>query len=66
MKLNDSSLITFGKYKGRRLMDIPPDYLMWLYNDVEGHWFNSSSNDVREYINKNLETIKDKLKYDKK
>ena len=28
-------IMTFGKYKGKALKELPDDYLMWLYNESD-------------------------------
>ncbi len=32
-KLTDTSAMPYGKYKGRRMQDVPADYLLWLYDN---------------------------------
>jgi uncharacterized protein (DUF3820 family) len=34
MKITSSTRISFGKYKGRKLRDIPPTYLNWMINHM--------------------------------
>lgn len=31
----DTDQITFGKYKGELLQDVPPYYLRWLWNEAD-------------------------------
>lgn len=43
----DQSLMPWGKYKGHKMANVPPDYLLWLLeNDKCG-------GRVKEYIEKN-------------
>lgn len=34
-KVKDDTVITFGKYKGMRMIDIPDEYFIWLYKNIE-------------------------------
>jgi uncharacterized protein (DUF3820 family) len=49
--MHDSSLMPFGKYKGRRLIDVPAPYFLWLHHKGCQH------EGVRQYINSNLDAI---------
>jgi len=35
IELTDSDIITFGKYKGKKLSELPNDYVDWLKNEIE-------------------------------
>ena len=35
MTYTDLDIIRFGKYKGKRLGDLPPDYLQYLFDHVK-------------------------------
>jgi len=53
--MNDESLMPFGKYKGEKMANVPPDYLIWLYeNDKCG-------GDVKKYIFDNLDVLKSEI-----
>jgi len=45
----------FGKYKGQEMADVPPDYLLWLYEN------NKCYGEVRLYILDNLNVIKSQI-----
>ena len=32
-KLTDESVLSFGKYKGKKLIDVPEEYLIWWYKE---------------------------------
>lgn len=49
--MNDQSLMPFGKYKGRKMEDVPADYLLWLRDQV------CRDNQVKEYIEENLSAL---------
>lgn len=50
--LNDESIMKYGVWKGTRLIDIPASYFLYVYEN------NKCSDEVREYIEDNLEVIK--------
>lgn len=52
--MNDSSPMPFGKYKDKKMANVPAEYLLWLfYQPWAGSW-----PDVLEYIRENLDVIK--------
>lgn len=50
--MNGESLMYFGKYKGFKLNAIPPDYLVWLYENVK------TNGSLKLYIEANLDSFK--------
>lgn len=54
--LNDGSLMPFGKYKGRKMEDVPARYLVWLYENGK------CNGPVRLYISVNMETLRLEIK----
>jgi hypothetical protein len=57
-ELTDESIMPWGKYRGRKLKDVPASYLLWLY-DVAGSPKNTwqkgammTSPDLYKYIDK--------------
>lgn len=55
-KLNDESLMPWGKYKGDKMENVPAEYLLWLYEN------DKCSGNVKEYIIDNLNVLeKEKL-----
>lgn len=61
MKLTDQSIIKFGRYKGRKLINVPPSYLLKLIENDIGepkHFIYYQLADVQLYVKENLETIK--------
>lgn len=58
--MNDSSPMPWGKHAGTQMADVPPDYLLWLYENGKAH------NDVKRYIEDNLDVIKAQIAYKKK
>jgi len=54
--MRDSDLMPFGKYFGKKMIDIPAPYLMFLLNNNCGHQA------VKAYIDGNLEILKAEVK----
>lgn len=45
----DDDIMPFGKYKGMRMIEIPDDYLIWLYKNTELH-----EGGIKAYIEENF------------
>jgi uncharacterized protein (DUF3820 family) len=54
---NDSSIIRFGAHKGKRMIDIPARYLLYLF-DQGGPTIGTDAGKVRKYIIENLSALK--------
>lgn len=52
--LTDNSIITFGKYRGQALVNVPGSYLLHLYNTPN----NGLDPALKRYIKDNLEVLK--------
>lgn len=52
--LKDDDLMPFGKHKNLRMIDVPADYLIYIYKDGE-----MIDGNVKDYIVSNLEVLKD-------
>ena len=59
-KFTDESVMTFGKYKGEKMANIPADYLLWLYENSKVY------GDVKDYIKENLDVIKSEIQLKQK
>lgn len=54
--MTDTSPMPWGQYKGKRMIDIPASYLLWLLdNDKCGR-------ELRQYIIDNKDVLKKELK----
>lgn len=57
--LTDDDEITFGKYNGSKMKDVPAGYLLWLWNN--GMWKSNTlsqrTDPVREYIVANFHAL---------
>lgn len=45
----------FGKYKDKKLKDIPPDYFIWLYENTK------VSGSLKSYIVSNLQQFRQRI-----
>lgn len=50
--LTDESIMPFGMFKGEKMANVPPHYLLWLFEN------NRCSGDVKQYIEDNMDVIK--------
>lgn len=55
--MNDESLMPWGKYKGKKMVEVPDEYLLWIYDmgKVRG--------DLLVYIYDNLKVIRSNIKF---
>jgi hypothetical protein len=42
----EQTVMRFGQYKGRKIRDIPPDYLMWMYRNCHNHFAKGSNSEI--------------------
>jgi uncharacterized protein (DUF3820 family) len=54
-KFTDESIMPYGKYKGRKMANIPGDYLIWLFEN------NKCCYHVSKYIQDNMEVLKSEI-----
>ncbi len=59
--LEDLDKMPFGKYKDTPMQDVPPSYLMWLYDNIKKTGINSSNEKVFNYIFNSMDAIKEEL-----
>lgn len=57
--MDDNSIMPYGKYKGEKMINVPSDYLLWLYEN------NKCSDEVRHYIEENMDVISVEIKRNK-
>ena len=58
-ELIDCDLMPFGIHKGKKLVDVPASYLLYLYDDDLTHA------PLREYIKDNYDVLLEELKRNK-
>lgn len=51
-KMDDNSIMPFGKHKGKKMANVPGDYLKWLYKERKAY------GKLKAYIEENLDVIK--------
>jgi len=56
----DESLMPFGKYKGEKMANVPPEYLLWLYENSNIY------GELKQYIKENMDVIKSEIDYKNK
>ena len=49
--MQDSDVITFGIHKGKKLVDVPASYLIWIYENGK------CPANLREYIKENMDVL---------
>lgn len=61
--LKDTDLVQNGKYTGKRLIDVPAHWFLWMW---EQPWFQRATFEyevrLREYIKENMEVLKKQQK----
>jgi uncharacterized protein (DUF3820 family) len=58
--MTDNDIMPFGRHKGKAMANVPPEDLLWLYEN------NKCYGAVKDYIRENLETIKAEIAYNLK
>ena len=51
--MDDNSLMPFGDHAGKKLKDVPDDYLIFLYDEESG-WIEREHPGLYDYIEENL------------
>lgn len=54
--LTDESPMPWGKHKGKKMIDVPAHYLLWLYDEMK------CSGEVLAYIKDNLDVLREEVK----
>ena len=55
--MTDESIMPFGKYKGEKMANIRPDYLLWLLEN--GNVYGK----LRQYLVENKDVFESEIKY---
>jgi len=58
--MDDNSIMPYGKYKGTKMANVPPDYLLWLYDN------DRCSGEVKIYIFDNIDVLQSEINYKNK
>ena len=59
-KMDDKSIMPFGKYKGEKMGNVPADYLIWLFEN------NKCFGDILGYIRANETNLRQEIANNKK
>jgi hypothetical protein len=51
-RMDDSTPMPFGMHKGKPLVDVPPSYLLWAYDNLR-----NMDPELRQYIDDNREAL---------
>ena len=56
--MDDNTLMPFGKHKDKKMVDVPGDYLKYMYdNDMLG-----KNLELKEYIEDNMDVLNKEIK----
>ena len=58
--MTDESTMPYGKHKGQKMANVPPDYLIWLFEN------NKCTPEVAKYIAENLDVLKAEIELKQK
>lgn len=58
--LTDDSIMWFGDYKGRKLVNVPASYLLYIYNN------NKAFGKLKDYIEDNLQVLEVEFENEKR
>ena len=50
--ITDNSSMPFGKYQGQKMANVPPEYLLWIFEN------NKCTPNVAKYIVENMDVLK--------
>jgi uncharacterized protein (DUF3820 family) len=50
--MTDNSIMPYGKHKGQKMANVPPDYLIWIFENSR------CTPELAKYIADNLDVIK--------
>jgi hypothetical protein len=57
--MTDESSMPFGKFKGKKMANVPAGYLLWLHENIE------LRDPLKTYVKENLDVIKAEVKQGK-
>lgn len=55
-EINDKSLMPFGAHKGKAMINVPADYLIYIYDNYDLH------SNLKKYIKSNMYVLKKETK----
>lgn len=54
--MTDDSLMPWGIHAGKKMVDVPASYLIWLHDN------NKCNGEVKKYIEDNMDVLKSEIK----
>lgn len=60
--LTDKDIMPFGKHAGELMQDVPAKYLLYIY---DSSMISAKYSDVRDYIEANIDVLKQQAKFEK-
>lgn len=58
--MTDESIMPIGKYKGEKLANVPPEYLLWLLEN------GNTYGELKQYLIENKEVFESEINYKNK
>jgi uncharacterized protein (DUF3820 family) len=55
-QITDTSLMPFGKYRGYKMTNVPPSYLIFIYENF------TLTDHLKEYIGNKIDSLRQKVK----
>jgi uncharacterized protein (DUF3820 family) len=52
--MTDNTIITFGKHRGKKLVDVPANWLLYAWDNFDRH---GNREELMDYIEDNLDVI---------
>lgn len=59
-EITDTTLMPFGMHKGKAMVNVPAEYLIYAYENMNLH------DNLKTYIRKNMDVLKEQVKRTKK
>lgn len=63
--LYDDSIITIGTHQGKKLEDVPAEYLLWWYEKNNNITQSHKQYNLKEYIEDNMDVLNKEVKESK-
>ena len=64
--MTDESIMPFGKYKGEKMANVPPDYLLWMLENLNSRYGSIIYNELKAYLLENKEIFEAEINYKNK
>ena len=60
--MTDNDLMPWGKYKGKKMINVPASYLLWLWDEWGLQKSGELHRQLREYVRDNLQALRKEIK----